>query len=396
MDFTANYAGKLLAMGMFAKADVVIQRGLAVQPANTSLLILRAEKRIAMGEAQAAIAEFAGFVNKKRQPELMRALARLLRGAGRLPEALALLLETQKADAPDVELRREALDLALCTGSFATARTLGFTAEASIRAVHVDAEVMAGHSAGEIIRLAQMLPMLAEDQTATLYADPEVAALAALVPGLAIRPLGEKPEESVPLAIVLPVAIGASADPTQLLTPLEIDPGRKAAWQRALSEHARPAIGLLWAEGMPGLSLAELVGALDHLGTLVSLAVGSEREALAEYPAVLDAGAHIDGPDDLAAAISALDFVISVDALALSLAGGLGCPGLALVEQTGSLLWASRNGEACWAPSISVVPFGPGQTAGAHLARMADTARQRLAALSELPNTSSSPNRSLT
>ncbi|CAN1523086.1 hypothetical protein MCEMSEM23_01147 [Rhabdaerophilaceae bacterium] len=360
-DLAASYAAKLLAKGAIARADSVLQRALATQPAHFGLLRLRAEKRLAAGETQAAIAEFAGYVSRSRRPEAVRALAALLRKAGRHAQALALLRELLKPDAPEPGALAEAIDLALCAGDFTTARSLGFSAKATLDAVHVDGTIMSAHSAGEVILLAQMLLGLDSNCPVTLHADEDIAQLAALVPGLHVRPLSAKPADSVPLPVILPVWIGVSENPAEAVVRLEAEPLKVQAWQLALSEHARPAIGLVYAEHLPGLSLGELASVLNSKGTLVSLAVGAEREALAAFPDVLDAGAHIHSPADLAAAIVALDLVVGVDALALSLAGGLGRPGVVIVEQAGTWLWASQNGEACWHPSITVVPFGRGQ-----------------------------------
>ncbi len=145
---------------------------------------------------------------------------------------------------------------------------------------------------------------------------------------------------------------------------LRADPARVVAFRERFAAHGAPrTVGIVWA-GSPGhgsdrfrsCGLAPF-GALADLPGIgwVSLQKGAREADLADAPA----GMTIDalGPDlgsfaDTAAAIAALDLVISVDTSVAHLAGALGFPVWTLLGFESYWLWRTERADTPWYPSM--------------------------------------------
>lgn len=145
---------------------------------------------------------------------------------------------------------------------------------------------------------------------------------------------------------------------------LKPDPARRAAWRAWLSasDAGGPRVGLAWTGGtwatgrakrsVPFELIARLVTAHPEL-TFVNLEYEDRREELAALPPnVLNPhwatkkGADYD---DLAALVSTLDLVISVTTSAVDLAGALGVPCWAMVDENPQWRYAHAAGvEQMW------------------------------------------------
>jgi tetratricopeptide (TPR) repeat protein len=122
-------------------------------------------------------------------------------------------------------------------------------------------------------------------------------------------------------------------------------------------------IGLAWA-GSPtrvdnhkrSVAFRDLVPLIGIDGiSLFSLQVGDASEQLAglnEPPAVTDLSLVFKDFADTAAAVAALDLVISVDTSVLHLAGALGKPAWGLMSQPTGFLWMDARTDSPWYPSI--------------------------------------------
>jgi hypothetical protein len=137
---------------------------------------------------------------------------------------------------------------------------------------------------------------------------------------------------------------------------LKPQPGLEQRWLQALSDYPRPWIGVVWHRQGAGVTMEQMRAAMPPFGTVISLMTGQARHELATWPEAVDAGRHLDGFDELIAAIANLDIVVGPDVSALHLCGALARPGLVAVPTGYPWHWASRHGRSLWYPTIEVVP----------------------------------------
>jgi hypothetical protein len=198
-----------------------------------------------------------------------------------------------------------------------------------------------------------------EGRALPLLAPPVLHAL--LAPLATTSPEGEA-APSQPLLLAEAMArLRADAGALAMPAPyLPIDPARLEAWHNGLASLPGPRIGIVWPGDGASLRLEEMLAAVEPHGTAVSLAMGEMRDELASAPHVIDAGHRIAGPEDLAAAVAALDLVIAPDGVAIHLAGALGRPGIVLLPRLPHWVWRQEEeGRAAFYPSLSLF-----QTAG--------------------------------
>jgi len=145
---------------------------------------------------------------------------------------------------------------------------------------------------------------------------------------------------------------------------LHADPARTAAFRaRFAASRARRNVGIVWA-GSPGhgsdryrscgLAAFAALASLPDI-TWVSLQKGAGEADLAHPPAgmAIDAlGPELASFADTAAAIAALDLVISVDTSVAHLAGALGCPVWTLLGYESYWLWRTARTDTPWYPSM--------------------------------------------
>ena len=337
------------------QAQLLSGRALALAPAFLPAIELAARLDLVRGEDRKALADLAGRVRQSgKDPAALLALARVLGAAGRFTQALQSIdqaLSQAPGSGEARALRRECL---LSLGRF---ETLADEAESPLQKIE-GVVIPAAMPVGEIILAARFLPQLAElrDGALPVVAHPEIAPLLAGIPQISLT---EVDPRASPDWLLLPeimshlhieaVSDGAAAP---YLAP---DAVRAQAWRQALAALPGPRIGILWHPGRQGISLSCLVEAARALGTPLSLAVGGLREELEAYPDVIDAGASIAEPQDLLAAIAAIDIVVAPDSLAAHLAGALGRAALVFVPAGRHWAWAERAGRALWYPTVDVL-----------------------------------------
>jgi len=182
-----------------------------------------------------------------------------------------------------------------------------------------------------------------------------------------------------PVSRLLALPAGLRGGLTGTLPYLPVREDLLNRWQDALAEFPRPWIGLAWNETAPGLTLAPLLSALPELpGTLIGTVWDHSRNQLSGQKNIIDAGAHIQKLEDLAALLHALDFIIGPDGMVLHAAGAAGTPGLALVTHVPSWYWFAEDGKSLWYPSMDVIkPPRPGHWATL-LPELADGIADRL------------------
>ena len=163
----------------------------------------------------------------------------------------------------------------------------------------------------------------------------------------------------------LPHAFGTELNTVPADVPyLHADPARVEAWRERLtnvSSDAAVKVGLVW-QGNPrhprdrlrSISLAMLATPLAAIPgvKLFSLQKNEGREQLSGVPAVEDLDTHLTSFDETAAAIAALDLVISVDTSVAHLAGALGKPVWTLIAIPSDWRWMIGRADTPWYPTM--------------------------------------------
>ncbi|GAB0112557.1 tetratricopeptide repeat protein [Acidisoma sp. C75] len=165
----------------------------------------------------------------------------------------------------------------------------------------------------------------------------------------------------------LPRLHGTRLDTIPPAVPVTVDPARLAAWQARLAASLPPGlrrIGIVWA-GRPthkndrnrSIAFAVLAGALADLPgiALVSLQKG-EREADAKGYAgaapFFDAAPFLSDYEETAAAIAALDLVITVDTSVAHLGGAMAAPTWVLLPYVPDWRWLMAREDSPWYPAL--------------------------------------------
>ena len=165
----------------------------------------------------------------------------------------------------------------------------------------------------------------------------------------------------------LPRLCGTRIDTIPPVVPLPLDPERVETWTARLNDSLPSGlkrVGIVWA-GRPthkndrnrSIAFATLAQALGHLPgiVLVSLQKGDRTADLAGYQGaapLFDAAPHIETYEDTAAAIAALDVVVTVDTSVAHLTGLIGKPGWVLLPFTPDWRWLRERTDTPWYPSL--------------------------------------------
>lgn len=233
--------------------------------------------------------------------------------------------------------------------------------------------VMGEQGLGDTIQFARYLPLLAaRGMRVHAVLDQRLHALLAPVTGgIDLRASGAP--GSVPgvrawLPLLdLPRALGLSPQHYQGRVPyLAADPARRARLRARIGEDGF-RIGIVW-QGNPAapvdanrsVPLAAFAPLAAIPGVrLVSLQKGPGEEQDAPFP-LLRLGPELDGGADwfldTAAAIAAVDLVVSVDTAVLHVAGALGRPALMLMHgRHADWRWLHAQDVPVWYPSVRLV-----------------------------------------
>lgn len=194
---------------------------------------------------------------------------------------------------------------------------------------------------------------------------PQLTRLFSAIPGIArCVDLGsEIPDYDLYCPLMsLPHVMGDSVPRVPAAVPYLAVPEGVSADPR-IAEAEGLKVGLVWA-GSPtrvdnhkrSCPVAELAPLLDVGGvTFFSLQVGEfrgELDELGDGHGVIDVVDGLGDFADTAAAVAALDLVISVDTSVLHLAGALGKPGWGLMSRPTGFLWQTERADSDWYPSL--------------------------------------------
>ncbi|MBR0846285.1 tetratricopeptide repeat protein [Bradyrhizobium diazoefficiens] len=245
--------------------------------------------------------------------------------------------------------------------------------------------VQAEQGFGDTLQFARYLPMLAaRGATASFRVHQSLATLIrASLPGVEVfgdRGTPEAPDYECAL-LSLPHLFGTRLETIPASIPY-LQPPHDAAtrWQARLGDLRGFKIGIVWA-GNPehvndrprSLDPAMLAPLLALPGaSFVSLQVGSRAAELSSHPDVTDlSGALIDFAET-AAAMSALDLVITVDTSVAHLAGALGKPVWLLLPVVSDWRWMLGREDSPWYPTMRLFRQRHGESWNDVMPRVAD------------------------
>ena len=220
---------------------------------------------------------------------------------------------------------------------------------------------------GDTIQFARYAPLIAARGTRVVLAvQPTVVSLLRQLPRLEQVVAIDAPLPPFDLQATLPDLPGICGtlletipEPQGYLKP---DPARSERWKRRLANERRPKVGLVWAgnprhrddrnRSLPADALLSLVA---HPGIAwFSLQIGSRAGDLAGLAAgeVSDIAGELTDFSETAAALDALDLLISVDTAPIHLAGALGVPGWLLLPKKADWRWLSAREDTPWYRSL--------------------------------------------
>jgi tetratricopeptide (TPR) repeat protein len=339
--YRLSFARCLISLGRLQDAKDMLQTALALAPQDVAAMGLLAGLLISTGEADTALAMCATLVRQKGQsPDSCLMLAQNLRLAGRFEQALAVLPHAIDASETKDAAARLQAEIHLCLGRPVDTEPVSADSQGKTFTV-------GGTGLAESIFCARWLT-----SDMMLHAPDELARLFAACSGAAVTP--EAPEEAAPVLALLAMKKQAP-DPEAFAPYLTLPDAIVQPWRDALDKLPGPRIGLIWDHAAPGLSLASLWPALEGAGTLISLAADPLRHDLRDFPQIRDGGVNIADVYQLAAAIAALDIIVTPDSIVAHLAGAMGKPGIVLVPAGYPWYWRAENGRAVWYPSFDVL-----------------------------------------
>lgn len=387
-----NLGNARQAKGLYAAALEAYEHAIALRPAyaeahSNRAVALRALGRLAEAEAVLHLA----LHHNPRHASALANLALVLQDQARYNEALAAA-EAAVMIAPNhAEARCNRAVLLLQQGRFAEGwadyewrwRASGFTTPPrDFSEAAWDGSPLAGRTIlihaeqglGSAIQFARFLPdVAARGGRIILECQPPLLRLFSLAfvgpgrPVAAVIPKGRPlPERDVQLPMMsLPGRLGTTLATIPARVPyLFAEAAAIETWRARFAPLPRPRVGLVWAgnpqhrndrnRSMPAVALKPLVTA--GVGGFVSLQVGAAAAQLAMLPPrhVADFTAALGDFLDTAAAVAALDLVISVDTAVAHLAGAMAKPVWLLVPFVAEWRWLLDREDSPWYPTMRI------------------------------------------
>jgi len=350
-----NHGIALAALGRRAEAAAAAARAAELEPDNALAHSNLARERVALGDMPAAAASLERALAL--DPTLVEA---------RLNQALLDLLQGRLAEGlRGFECRWQ-------TGGF-TSPQRGFAQP------RWHGEPLAGHTLllhaeqglGDTIQFARYVPLVAEraarEGGRVVFEVPRslLPLFGGCFPGVQLVAAGG----SLPaFDLHCPLMSLAAVFGTDLATippplpGLRADPGRAAAWAERLHPALAPRVGLVWAgnpkhaedrsRSLPLSGLLPLLGCGAALFALQPEVRPADRAVLAATPAIVDLGGALADFGDTAAAVAALDLVISVDTSVAHLAASLGKPTWVLLPFSPDWRWMLGRDDSPWYPAV--------------------------------------------
>ncbi len=231
---------------------------------------------------------------------------------------------------------------------------------------------------GDTIQFARYVPLLAARGAAVTFRVQQGLAglLRQSLPGIEV--LGDR---GAPVAVAdcecallsLPHIFGTRLETIPAIVPyLRADEAEAARWRERFKDLPGLKVGLAWA-GNPehvndmrrSIELSELAAVFQVPGvSFVSLQVGSRAADLERHRdlKILDISAELVGFGATAAAMAALDLVITIDSAVVHLAGALAKPAWLFMPWVSDWRWLLGHEDNPWYPTLRLFRQVEGQT----------------------------------
>jgi tetratricopeptide (TPR) repeat protein len=375
-DALVNLGLSLLPLGHADQAVQCARLALRLRPDNAEALFVLATALGEEGRPEEAIQCFEQVLrHRPGHPAALNGLALARRELGKLDDAIAGLRDAIAAAPEDTTLHTnlglfmmENGDLA--GGSLEYEWRLRRSGAARLNAPLWDGKPLAGRTLllwadtglADAIQLIRFAPMLRASAGRIVLACPApLARLAASAPGIdQVVSQGEAVPQVhayLPLTSLLN-RLGIGADGARYAGPyLAVDPLKLSAMQSAFAGTGFK-VGLMWNGGNKDrrrpIPLSTFAPLLHVPGMrFFSLEQGASAEIAASPFAgrLTDLSGKISDLADMAAAISQLDLVVTVDAVAAHIAGALGRPAWVLLPKISDWRWSGHASDSPWYPS---------------------------------------------
>lgn len=392
-------AGTMLAdLGSHAEAVPLLERVHLARPSNPVLLLRLGESQAAIGELSEArrllrravalfpeflpaweahirVSSFAGderqaldaFIpvakTRRDKPAALLALATAYRCVGNVDAALKLVepLLTARLE-PPLPARAASLarDCYLALGRFGDLSRVpmdtGQHPAPEAKGFFIDSS-MSSLEALVLLRFAST----PQAKPVEIEAGDHLRDIVGLVEGVTFRPREYARSGTAvpaPLSAILATRLPHETDVGRAVPYICPDEERRALWARSLAHLPRPLVALAWDVHRPGILLEDYRPLLSQIGgTLVSVAWDEARHQLADWPGIIDGGAHFRSLADLAAVLAQTDCLIGPDGLATHVAGAMGLPCAVLTLPAAPWYWrANDEDRSQWYPSVRVMP----------------------------------------
>jgi tetratricopeptide (TPR) repeat protein len=363
----------LEALGRPAEAILAFEHALTLDPTDAEALLNCGNAYAELDQVDPAEHHIRRALACK--PELVEAhvsLGDLLIRAGKLPEAIAASAEAI-ALRPDFATAHWNQGVALLLSGDLPAgwheyewRKRNFpSAFASLPGPEWDGGPLCGRTVlvlaeqglGDTIQFARYLPMLAHaGAQVVLRCAPSLVPLLGRIEGLQTCLRGAEPAydcwvDQMSLPLRFGTTLHTIPTPAGYLSPA---PARAAAWDELLPAGLR--VGLVWAgnplhsndrrRSMPMQALAPLIAA--GRSNLIGLQTGARAHDLARLFGLPDFSGRLTDWGETAAAVSALDVVITVDTAVAHLAGALGIPVWLMLPHAPDWRWMLEREDSPW------------------------------------------------
>ncbi|MBK8208714.1 MAG: tetratricopeptide repeat protein [Rhodospirillales bacterium] len=352
----SNLGSALRAQGRLADAEAALREAIRLRPSYATALAnlgLVLQEQARWAEALATYDR--ALAPDSRHPAAHGNRSMLLLLLGRLEEGFAEY--EWRWQMPDFATPRRDFPQPLWNGERLSGETLLVHAEQGLgSAIQFVRYVKPAAAMGARIVLECQPPLLRLFRQS--LAGPGEPVAEVIIKGEALPPF----DRQVPL-MSLPHLLGTTLSTIPAGIPyLRADEADIAVWRGRLASAPRPRIGLVWAgnrrhendhnRSLPATGLAPLVSRFD--AAFFSLQVPVSPSDLACFPAgrLVDYAPLLTDFADTAAALAALDLVITVDTAAAHLAGALGRPGWLLLPFVPEWRWLLDREDSPWYPSL--------------------------------------------
>jgi tetratricopeptide (TPR) repeat protein len=382
----SNLAGCLCELGQLDEAVEACERALALDanhaPAYTNLGIIRdAQGRFedAVTAHRRAVAAHPAYAKGHAN------LAVALRIIGKLDEALATSHRAVTLDPDDPLVRFNHAHALLMNGHLARGfeeLRWGKACEGwsdgypAFTEVEWQGEALAGRTLllyaeaglGDTLQLLRYVPMAAgTGGSIVLQVQPPLVPLLRTQPGVTVVARGEAlPRFDLHLPLIgLPRVFGTTLDTIPAAVPyLHPDPAKLQRWRGALDDETSLRVGVVWAgnpshkgDRLRSLAAEQLLPRLAmprvRLYSLQKDLRAADAPALAALgPDIVDLAPSLGDFSDTAAAVTALDLIITVDTSIAHLAGALACPVWTLLPYALDWRWLRDREDTPWYPSM--------------------------------------------